>query len=337
MKVKKILATLMLTITVIGGGAFGTITPAFAATNYYVSTSGSDSNSGTSSSSPFKTLAKAVSSASSGSTIYVASGTYNVTSTIKLSKSNSSGSPIKIVAQSGEPVIDFSGQSYSDSNRGFQISGSYYTIQDLKIVGAGDNGIYITGDHNTVKSCDITKCRDTGLQISNGGSNTYVYDVNSTYNYDPKTSGENADGFAAKLSIGTGNVFEKCNADYNSDDGFDLYDAGNIVKFYNCEASHNGVDEGNGNGFKVGGNYSADNHYLENCTSTANKLRGFDQNNNTGALTLINCTGNGNYSNFYFKTAPKSGKHVFTGCISKNGKDKDYITGATVTNCSFNQ
>lgn len=337
MKTKKILASIMLATAMVSGMSLGNITPAFAATNYYVSTSGSDSNTGTSSSKPFATLEKAVSSASSGSTIYVNSGTYDVTSTIKLTKSNTSSSPIKIVAQSGEPVIDFSNQSYSDSNRGFQISGDYYTIEGLKIVGAGDNGIYISGDHNTVESCDITKCRDTGLQISNGGSNSYIYDVTSTYNYDPKTSGENADGFAAKLSIGEGNVFKECNADYNSDDGFDLYYAGNIVKFYDCEASYNGVDEGNGNGFKIGGNYSADNHYLENCTSTKNKLRGFDQNNNTGALTLVNCTGDGNYSNFYFKTAPTSGKHYFKGCVSENGESKDYITGATEVDCTFNE
>ena len=161
--------------------------------------------------------------------------------------------------------------------------------------------------------------------------------MNSTYNYDPKTDGENADGFATKLSIGPGNWFENCSADYNSDDGYDLYYAGNAVKFYNCEASYNGVNNGNGNGFKIGGNYTADNHYLENCTSTNNKLRGFDQNNNTGALTLVNCIGTGNYSNFYFRAAPTSGNHYFEGCTSTNGTTKDYITGATVVDSSFNQ
>ena len=36
------------------------------------------------------------------------------------------------------------------------------------------------------------KCRDTGLQISNGGGNNTISNVTSTYNYDPKTKGENA-------------------------------------------------------------------------------------------------------------------------------------------------
>ena len=244
---------------------------------------------------PFATLEKAVLKASSGSNIYVADGTYNIKSTIKLTKTNTSSSLIIISAQSGTPVINFSNQNYSDSSRGFQISGSYYWLKGLKIVDAGDNGIYISGNNNTVESCIITKCRDTGLQIINGGSYNHIKNVTSTYNYDPKTKGENADGFAAKLSIGPGNWFEKCNAYYNSDDGFDLYYANNSVKFYNCEASYNGVDEGNGNGFKIGGNYSADKHYLEGCIAKSNLLRGFDQNNNTGALTLVNCTGEGNY------------------------------------------
>ena len=336
MKIKKIISSILLTLSIAGGLVIANNSATFAASNYYVSTSGSDSNDGTSSK-PFATLEKAVSSASSGSTIYVADGTYNVTSTIKLTKSNTSSAQIVIKAQSGKPVIDFSNQSYSDSSRGFQISGDNYWIKGLKIVGAGDNGIYISGSNNTVESCDITECRDTGLQISNGGSYNHIKGVNSTYNYDPKTNGENADGFAAKLSIGPGNWFENCNADYNSDDGYDLYYAGNSVKFYNCEASYNGVADGNGNGFKIGGNYTADNHYLENCTSTNNKLRGFDQNNNTGALTLVNCIGTGNYSNFYFRNAPASGSHYFKGCTSSNGTIKDYITGATVENCSFNQ
>lgn len=88
---------------------------------------------------------------------------------------------------------------------------------------------------------------------------------------------------------------------------------------------------------KWGGNYTADNHYLEGCSATGNKLRGFDQNNNTGYLTLVGCTGTGNYVNFYFPKAPSSGSHKFTDCISVNGKSKDKIVGATITNCSFNQ
>ncbi|PXV96045.1 parallel beta helix pectate lyase-like protein [Lachnotalea glycerini] len=312
--------------------------PVKAATNYYVSTSGNDSNNGTSTSTAFKTITKAITKASAGTNIYVLNGTYKYSSTIKLSASGKSGSPIRILNYNGsKPVIDFSGQAENSSNRGFQISGSYWTISGLTIQNAGDNGIFISGNNNNVSYCTITKCHDTGLQMSNGAAYNTITSVTSTYNYDSATNGENADGFAAKLNIGAGNVFKNCIATSNSDDGYDCYRAGNAVKFYNCQANYNGLYDGNGQGFKVGGDYTADNHYLEGCTATGNKSRGFDQNNNTGAITLVKCTGIKNNVNFYFPTAPKSGKHSFTGCISTSGKSKDKIVGATTSGCSFNQ
>jgi hypothetical protein len=314
-------------------------TPAKAATTYYyVSTGGSDSNDGLSRNTAFKTLTKALTKANAGTTIFLLNGTYSYSTTFKLTASGTSSAPIKILNYSGHsPVIDFSSQEYADSSRGFQISGDYWIIAGITIRKAGDNGIYISGDNNRVQDCYITECGDTGLQMSNGASYNRITRVTSTYNYDSKTSGENADGFAAKLGIGPGNRFEDCTALHNSDDGFDFYYAGNAVLVYDSEASYNGVDEGNGQGFKVGGNYTADNHYLENCIATGNKSRGFDQNNNTGYITLVNCTGTSNNINFYFPTAPASGKHKFTGCVSISGKNKDKIVGATVTNCAFNQ
>ena len=307
-----------------------------ATTYYYVSAGGSDSNNGGSKDKPFKTIDKALSKASAGTTIFLMNGTYTSSTTFKLSKNGSSSAPIKILNYSGhKPVVDFSSQPYADSSRGFQISGNYWIISGLTIQNAGDNGIYISGNNNRVLDCFITKCGDTGLQMSNGASNNEVSRVTSTYNYDSKTNGENADGFAAKLSVGSGNVFNDCIALNNSDDGFDFYSAGNAVKLYNCEASYNGKGDGNGQGFKVGGNYTSDNHYLEGCIAIGNRKRGFDQNNNTGYITLKNCTGQNNNVNFYFPKAPSSGSHKFSGCISSGGANKDVIVGATVTNCSF--
>ncbi len=337
-KRKRIISIIMTCVMIASLCTFSQIPASAATTYYYVSASGSDSNDGLSKSNPFKTLTKALSKADAGTTIFLMNGTYSYSSTFKLKKNGTSSNPIKILNYSGHtPVVDFSGQPYADSSRGFQISGDYWIIAGISIKNAGDNGIYISGNHNRVQDCSITKCGDTGLQMSKGASYNRITRVTSTYNYDSKTNGENADGFAAKLSIGPGNVFENCTALHNSDDGFDFYSAGNAVKVYNCEASYNGVGDGNGQGFKVGGNYTADNHYLEGCISTGNRSRGYDQNNNTGYITLVNCTGTSNKVNFYFPKAPSSGKHKFTGCISVSGKSKDVIVGATVTDCSFNK
>lgn len=334
---KKSRLSIALSVMMILVFCFATIVTTYGATTYYyVSVDGSDSNAGTADK-PFKTIEKAVSKAVAGTTIFVRNGTYSVSSTIKLSANGTASEPIKILNFSGhKPVIDFSSQPYADASRGLQISGSYWILSGLTIKNAGDNGIFISGNYNRVQDCNISYCGDTGLQMSNGASYNTITRVTSSYNYDSKTNGENADGFAAKLNIGPGNVFTGCIANNNSDDGYDLYQAGNAVKFYDCEANYNGVGDGNGQGFKVGGNFTADKHYLENCIATGNKSRGFDQNNNTGAVTLKNCTGVKNKVNFYFPTVPASGKHSFTGCISTSGTSKDVIVGATTSGCSFN-
>lgn len=81
------------------------------ATTYYVSTNGSDANDGTSISTPFLTLAKAVDrygKLAAGDTIKISAGTYK-SSRISMSKSGTDGNPITIEAYGdGEVVLDFS-------------------------------------------------------------------------------------------------------------------------------------------------------------------------------------------------------------------------------------
>lgn len=78
-------------------------------------------------------------------------------------------------------------------------------------------------------------------------------------------------------------------------------------------------------------------YYLERCKAVGNTLRGYDQNNNTGALTLVDCSASSNYVNYYFKKAPTSWSHSFKNCTSTDSKNKDVITGAKTSGCSFIQ
>lgn len=78
--------------------------------------------------------------------------------------------------------------------------------------------------------------RDSGLQISRYDTTAATKDLWPSNNLiinctafdncdypDQGGTGENADGFAAKLTCGEGNVFDGCISYCNSDDGWDLF------------------------------------------------------------------------------------------------------------------
>ena len=95
------------------------VTPLFSLSQIYVSPTGSAGNPGTLASPT--TLQNAITIVQPGQTIYMRGGTYNYSATILIASTNngSSGSLKSVVAYNGEiPVLDFSGQSLADGNRG---------------------------------------------------------------------------------------------------------------------------------------------------------------------------------------------------------------------------
>ncbi len=309
-----------------------------AQTTIYVSPSGSDTNPGTVSQ-PLQTISKAMSVAAAGTTIYLRGGVYNISSTLGAAVSGSAGNSINLWAYPGEkPVLDFSGESYSASSRGIEIKRNYWYIKGLDIRNAGDNGIFISGSNNIVENCSVSYCKDTGIQISSGGSNNYIHNCDAFDNNDPATQGQNADGIDVKLAAGPGNVLRGCRVFDNADDGYDCYGTANKVVFDSCWAFHNGYNlwniqgfTGNGNGFKLGGDDSIGTHIVTNCVSFDNVVKGFDQNNNMGGITVYNCTSfrNGTY-NYSFPYAPVSGVDTFKNDISFEAGSADVriVTGA---------
>jgi len=288
---------------------------------WYVALNGSDNNSGTKSS-PFLTIEKAVSKVQPGQTIYVRGGTYDLTATIVLTKIGAENSLVTLAGYTGErPVLNFSAQAFG--NAGIKLTGSYWHIRGIDIKGAGDNGMRIEGgSYNTVENCAFYRNRDSGLQLDNGASNNRVLNCDSYFNADP-TDYADADGFAPKLTVGSGNYFYGCRAWKNCDDGWDGYLRGAddpSTTLENCWAFRNGyLEDGsdpgpqaNGNGFKMGGSDDKTlkhNFTLKNCLAFKNKAKGFDQNNNMGSMTLYNCTGHGNLvANYRIKQALAPGK-----------------------------
>jgi hypothetical protein len=303
---------------------------------WYVATTGSDSNAGTLSS-PFKSIEKAVSVVKGGETIYLRGGTYNLTATITLSKSGAENTVISVIAYPGEvPVLNFSAQTQSSGNRGLVLTGSWWHIKGISITGAGDNGMIISGgNNNLIDQCSFYRNRDTGLQIDNGASDNQVRNCDSYFNADPPDN-DDADGFAPKLTAGSGNSFYGCRAWRNSDDGWDGYLRGTndiTTTLEYCWAFENGFlengtdagENANGNGFKIGGSDDKmlmHNFILKNCLAFGNKSKGFDQNNNRGSMTLYNCTGHNNGAdNYRISQALAAGKALtLKNCAELGGK-----------------
>jgi hypothetical protein len=302
--------------------------PANAKT-YYVSFTGSDTTAGTIDQ-PFLTVAKAYSVAAAGDTILVRGGIYPFNATINISKSGTNVARYYLSAYPGErPLLDFSAMTVSSGNRGIKLSASYWSIKGFDIKGAGDNGMYVSGSNNIIEFCSFSENRDTGLQLSGGASNNQVINCDSFYNADPGQG--NADGFSPKLDVGTGNYFYGCRSWQNSDDGWDGYVRPRpsqplTTTLENCWSFNNGylkngtASVGNGNGFKMGGSDSANlehNFILKNCLSFDNRVKGFDQNNNRGSMTLYNCTGYRNGFNYSITGYIDSGSAVtLINCVA---------------------
>ena len=292
----------------------------------YVSPSGKSTAAGTQNA-PMDLLT-AINSISAGYTIWMEEGTYKAYelygAPIVIAESNSGAEGAYKTISSingGTVTIDFSGMAELGSNRGIVLDGSYWHFYDIDICNAGDNGMLLSGDNNIIELCQFYANHDSGLQISRYNtsadtidlwpSNSLILNCTAFDNKDEATC-ENADGFAAKLTCGEGNVFDGCISYCNSDDGWDLYakpatgstgvvTIKNSVAFGNGKLT-NGEGSANGdmNGFKLGGSNKQcpTPHVVTNCIAFNNGATGFTDNGNGGAVTLTNCTSvnNGMYN-----------------------------------------
>lgn len=271
----------------------------------------------------------AVKNAQPGDVIVIKGGNYAFNQRIDIQTNGTEALPIVFRAEPNEskrPRFDFSALSESDSNQGIILRTSYWHIKGIDIFKAGDNGILVTGGNNIVEFCSFSECSDTGLQLSGGAANNLILNCDSYFNADSKI--ENADGFACKIDVGSGNKFKGCRAWQNLDDGWDGYlkKTDNISTSYeDCWAFNNGMLKdgkltgGDGNGFKTGG---SDDKLLKhnasyiNCISTGNTKNGFDHNSNRGTIALLNCVSFFNKKkNLSFGSKNQVSKLVVKNCV----------------------
>lgn len=127
-----------------------------SAVDYYVSTQGNDSNPGTAAQ-PLRTITRAYSLATAGTTIIVQPGVYTDYQSnwgLRINKSGTASSPITLRSQvRGAAVID--GQNAADRNVAIWLDGSYNILEGFEIRGGPKGGIKIWGNYNQIRNNKI--------------------------------------------------------------------------------------------------------------------------------------------------------------------------------------
>lgn len=294
----------------------------------------------------------AVKSAAPGRTILLKGGTYALDKTVIVERgvNGTADAKIYMIADpeaATRPVLDFQGRC-----AGMILAGDYWYFQGFDVTRSANaqKGIQVSGSYNTVDNVMTYKNGNTGLQISRYKSTDNWEDwpshnliLNCTSYLNADAGYEDADGFAAKLTVADGNVFDGCIAAYNADDGWDLFakvETGAIgqVVIQNCVAFKNGyvldengqeVDAGNGNGFKMGGSSISGHHILRNSVSFGNKAKGIDSN----SCPDIEAYSSTSYNNESFNVAFYTNDAKNTAFIAKgilSFKDNSNAAGQTV-------
>ena len=282
----------------------------------------------------------AVAYAKAGQKILLLEGNYKVANNllIPFGINGTSEKPIYMMPEQAgtRVVLDFAGTT----GEGITLCGNYWYIQNIDVTNSanGKDGIHVAGSYNVLDSVNTYNNGNTGIQISRfsnvqAKSDWPAYNTikNCTSHNNADAGYEDADGFAAKLTIGKGNVFVGCIAHNNADDGWDLFakvETGNIpsVVIMNCVAYANGyledgTDAGNGNGFKMGGSSLAGGHVLLNSVAFENKAKGIDSNSCPDNVVVSSTSyNNNNYNIALYTNDAKNTDYTAYGALSYRNK-----------------
>ena len=233
-----------------------------------------------------------------GQQIVLADGVYALEEAVQIERGNS-GTEEQPITLMSEPGARATLDLQDSEGGGIILRGDWWHLHNLEITnGPGyQKPLHIQGHHNVIERVESHHNQDTGVQISGHDSeppemwpsyNTVVSSV-AHNNADPQAN--DADGFAAKLTAGEGNVFRWTISHHNIDDGYDLYaksTEGPIgtalieesVAFGNgrLEDDPEATLTSDGQGFKLGGESQPGDHLLRNSVAYDNLANGVSSN-----------------------------------------------------------
>jgi len=162
-----------------------TTTASTSANNYYVATTGSDSNAGTQSA-PFRTIMKASTVTKPNTTVHVAPGTY--AETITTTANGTASGRIRYVSDTkwGAKIVPVAKGTYM-----WKADGGYTDIDGFEINGTGSTsvmeGIELTGGNSSVKNSWVHHIAENASICDSGGGaalNAHQYRGAAFSNYD---------------------------------------------------------------------------------------------------------------------------------------------------------
>lgn len=206
--------------------------PFALAADWYVATTGTDANPGTSAAQAFATVGRAVQAVRPGDAVWVAPGTYRPAASISIwEKAGSAASPILISGLPGQPrpVLDCSAFAGSAANNGIYIGGSsvtttFVTIRRLAIRNAGAHGIASQNARDLlIEDCEIGNCQFNGVYAASARvtvRRNWLHD-NCAFNYPARSDGLWGQGIGLPGAVD--GVVEANLVERNRGEGIDLY------------------------------------------------------------------------------------------------------------------
>lgn len=180
--------------------------------DWYISTTGSDANAGTSTGAPYLTIGKGLLSAASGDTINVKAGTYTVTATLTLTQANLIIQGYQTTPGDGgtKPLITTATNSVNlfscSSNGGVQ---RWDNLSLSHTAGTRANGIWQSATHGTTQFWVVLGCIFDGFTVAINSDNNAGFDVSNidVVNTEIKNCTVTGTGNASAVNSNTGKLY----------------------------------------------------------------------------------------------------------------------------------